>query len=137
MQESDAAVAQLDSKSSPSWTPGRPAATCRRRRVLGVDLWAERPSGADQMLVEARSGANDTYFRLVAALEAEDSDGSAWESVRKEMRLRFVARQDDVHVTDEAICELLSRLSGKLRWSRLAKLEEFDGIPAFIPLPTL
>jgi hypothetical protein len=50
-----------------------------------------------------------------------------------ELQLRFVARRDDVHLTDEAICELLDQLAGRIRWSQLVKLEEFDGVSVLEP----
>ena len=51
------------------------------------------------------------------------------------LRLRFVSRLDDVHLTDEAICELIACMPGNLRWVRLDKLEEIDGEAAFLALP--
>ncbi|MHB8191350.1 MAG: hypothetical protein ACYDHP_13215 [Ferrimicrobium sp.] len=100
---------------------------CQRRRVIGFDVWAESPLGDERLVARARDGAIGTHLRLVAAVDEADVG----------VRLRFAARQDDVHVTDEAICELLSRLTSRLRWSELVKLEEFDGVPAFVSLPLL
>ena len=84
----------------------------------------------------ARCAATATHLRLVAVLERH-RDEEASQDDDDVLRLRFLARRDDVHVTDEAIWELLARLPGGLRWSRLAKLEEFDGIPSVAPLPAL
>ena len=106
-------------------------AACRRRRVVGIDLWMERPRGEGQALAMARSAASATHLRLVAALE-EGLDETAFRAREDDaLQLRFAARRDDVHMTDEAIWELLTRLPASLRWSRLAQLEEFEGIPAF------
>ena len=86
----------------------------------------------------ARCAATATHLRLAAVLEeCRDEGARDGGDEDGELRLRFLARRDDVHVTDEAIWELLCRLSGRLRWSRLAKLEEFDGVPSFAPLPAL
>ncbi|MHB1503790.1 MAG: hypothetical protein ACYCTL_02550 [Acidimicrobiales bacterium] len=107
-----------------------------RRRVVGIDLFAEHPLGIDQVVAEARARSVETHLRLVAAFDQTGSAPVVSGNEDAALRLRFLARQDDVHVTDEAICELLARLSGRLRWSQLSKLEEFDGIPAFVPLPS-
>lgn len=86
----------------------------------------------------AHRAAAGTHLRL-AAVSEERRDETAPEDDNNDfvLRVRFVARRDDVHLTDEAIWELLSGLSGRLRWSRLAKLEELDGVPNFAPLPAL
>ncbi|MHB1784014.1 MAG: hypothetical protein ACYCTE_15265 [Acidimicrobiales bacterium] len=125
----------LDGPSTQLSATARPA--CRRRRVVGIDLWVERSCGEGQPLTVARSAARATHLRLVAALK-EGLDETACSAGEDDvLRLRFAARRDDVHVTDEAIWELLTRLPASLRWSRLAKLEEFDAIPDFPPLPAL
>ena len=116
----------------------RARAGCRRQRVVGVDLWADYPSGWHEVVTTARCAAAATHLRLATVLEERSGDGELEDANEDGVfRVRFVARRDDVHVTDEAIWELLSRLSGRLRWSRLAKLEEFDGVPSFAPLPAL
>ncbi len=107
--------------------------TASRCRVVGVDLWVDGSMGEERMIAAARQGAGDTHLRLSAAMEPKTTDGDFSDYVR----LRFVARRDDAHVTDEAISELLAGLSGKVSWSQLLKLEEFDGVPAFVPLPRL
>ena len=111
--------------------------TAHRRRVIGIDVWAEYPLGDQHLIAQARSGAMGTHLFLAAAVTASDSGVTTHGDGDAELKLRFVARQDDVHVTDEAICELLERLALRLRWSKLTKLEEFDGVPAFAPLPSL
>ncbi len=86
----------------------------------------------------ARCAATATHLRLATVMEVHRDEGEPeGDNEDGVLRLRFLARRDDVHVTDEAIWELLVRLPGGLRWSRLAKLEEFDGIPNFVPLPAL
>ena len=108
-----------------------------RRRVVGIDLCLERPYDEGQTLAIARSAASATHLRLVAAMAEEPDERVVRAGTDGGLRLRFIARSEDVHVADEAICELLTSLPGALRWSRLAKLEEFDGIPDFSPLPAL
>ncbi len=122
--------------SSQCCTPARPG--WRRQRVVGVDLWADCPSGGQQVIDMARCAATATHLRLATVMEVHRDEGEPeGDNEDGVLRLRFLARRDDVHVTDEAIWELLVRLPGGLRWSRLAKLEEFDGIPNFVPLPAL
>jgi hypothetical protein len=107
----------------------------QRRRVVGVDVWAECPFGDKEAVARARAAADGTHLRLDAAFSEVDSYRMAGGSGLAGTRLRFVAREEDVHVTDQAICELLAGLAGRVKWSELAKLEEFDGVPAFVPLP--
>jgi hypothetical protein len=115
-----------------------PRARCRRERVVGVDLWTDCSPGWHEVVAMARRAATATHLRLATVLEECHGDmGPQDDGGLGVLRVRFLARRDDVHVTDEAIWELLSRLSGCLRWSRLAKLEEFDGVPNFAPLPAL
>ena len=87
----------------------------------------------------ARYAATTTHLRLAAVLEERRDEGASdgGDGERGQFHLRFVARCDDVHLTDEAIWELLDRLPSGLWWSRLSKLEEFDGIPSFALLPAL
>lgn len=85
----------------------------------------------------ARRAATATHLRLAAALEEPRGEEESRNDEHGELQLRFLARRDDVHVTDEAIWELLAQLPGRLWWSRLVKLEEFDGMPSFAPLPAL
>ena len=120
----------------PRTDPGAPPrVACRRRRVLGVDLWVEPPGEEAQAIADVGSAARATHLRLVGALEGELHEGPLRGDERATLRLRFLARRDDVHVTDEAICELLACLPARLRWTLLAKLDELDGIPDFTPLP--
>ncbi|MHB1516963.1 MAG: hypothetical protein ACYCVN_11905 [Acidimicrobiales bacterium] len=117
--------------------PGRRANQVGRCwRVIGVDLWAECPAGADRAVAQGRSVAERTHLKLTA-FSAPEAGGAVAGDERARLWLRFVAREDDVYVTDEAICELLTGLAGRLRWSRLTKLEELDGAPAFAPLSSL
>jgi hypothetical protein len=108
-----------------------------RRRVVGVDIWVECPSGTNHVIDQARKSAAGTHLRLTAALEGIGIRGMSRGNEHASLRLRFVTRQDDSHITDEAVFELLARLPGQLHWSDLVKLEEFDGIPAYAPLPFL
>ena len=125
----------LDSRIDVDRKPFRPESA--RRRVVGVDIWVECPSGSDHAIDQARKSAAGTHLRLVAALEGTGIRGISRSNEHAVLRLRFVARQDDSHITDEAVFELLARLPMQLHWSDLVKLEEFDGVPAYAPLPPL
>ncbi|MHB1712311.1 MAG: hypothetical protein ACYCV7_13070 [Acidimicrobiales bacterium] len=111
----------------------RRATPAARRRVIGVDLWAECQAGADRAVAQGRSVAARTHLRLSAFGDPGACSAVAGDE-RARLWLRFVAREDDVYVTDEAICDLLAGLAGRLRWSKLVKLEELDGAPVFVPL---
>lgn len=119
-----------------SGEPGRASRVGRCWRVIGVDLWAECPAGTDRAVAQGRSVAERTHLKL-SAFSAPEAGGTVTGDERFRLWLRFVAREDDVYVTDEAICELLTGLAGRLRWSKLTKLEELDGAPAFVPLVSL
>ena len=109
----------------------------RRQRVVGIDLWVDRRDGEEQIVDVARRAAAATHLRLVAVMgESADAEAGRATAVGA-LRLRFLARRDDVHVTDEAVAELMAGVSSVLRWSRLAKLVELDGTPDYCPLPTL
>ena len=109
-------------------------AACVRRRVIGVDIWAKCPLGSEQVVTNARSAATNTYLRLVDTVNETGLTGNIQNNTLAQLKLRFLARRDDVHVTDDAIWELLNELAGQIEWSKLVKLEEFDGVPAFAPL---
>ncbi|MCL4448724.1 MAG: hypothetical protein M1483_07125 [Actinobacteria bacterium] len=129
--------------------------TNQRRRVIGVDIRAEHPFKPDghsgystaeyeQIVDQARLRSMRTHLRLVATFDAtnmpeerETADGLGTTDKRAGLWLRFVARRDDVHITDKAIYELLDSMPDQLHWSELIKLEEFDAVAAFTPFPSL
>lgn len=104
----------------------RPFRTSRRRRVVGVDIWVETPAGAQAAVEAARQAAADTHLRLLTSLHLDDDV----------VRARFVGRDPEGHLGDSAIVELLVQLGERLRWFDVRKLEEFDGVPNYIPLPS-
>ncbi len=109
------------------------ARAARRRRVVGADVWIEAPSGADAAVDAARDAARDSHLRLLTAVDGQgDPARGATPTV---VRARFVGRDPEGHLTDAAITELLLGLGRRLRWSDVRKLEEFDGIPDYVPLP--
>jgi hypothetical protein len=106
------------------WPSAAVRERCRRRRIIGIDMWAESSLGVQRVIALAQASATHTEFRLIGAVDEVDD----------RVRLRFRARDDEVHLTDRALIDLMTRLSDQLRWSGLSKLEEFDGVPAFAPL---
>jgi hypothetical protein len=112
-------------------TPELPRA--RRRRVVGADVWIEAPSGSDAALDAARAAAFGTHLRLSAAVDGAGEPARG--TTPTVVRARFVGRDPEGHLTDAAIAELLLGLGHRLRWSEVSKLEEFDGIPDYVPLP--
>jgi hypothetical protein len=111
-----------------------PVRSSRRRRVVGVDVWVEAPDGADAALDAVRAASLTTHLRLAAAVD-EHGEPAAGPSAGA-LRMRFVGRDPEGHLTDPAIAELLLALGRTLRWSDVRKLEEFDGVPHYVPLPT-
>jgi hypothetical protein len=55
-------------------------------------------------------------------------------AVEHRYRARIVADRDDVHVTDEAIAEVLAALAPLGLWSLVRNLQEFDSTPAYPPI---
>jgi hypothetical protein len=105
----------------------------RRRRVVGADVWIEAPSGADAAVTAARDAAFGTHLRLRAAVDGAGDPATG--TTPTVVRARFVGRDPEGHLTDAAIAELLLGLGRRLRWSDVRKLEEFDGVPDYVPLP--
>ena len=109
----------------------------RRRRVVGLDVWLEAhprtPIPIGSALVAALC---PTHARLT---HLADLDGRcAWpgDDVADATQLqgRILVRDDDTHLNDAALAEVLGAVASVASWTLLRKLEEFDGIPAFVPL---
>ena len=88
----------------------------------------EAPDGAGATIDVARLAASRTHLRLDGAIEIDGEPA---------IRARFISRDPEAHLMDEAIGELVLRLGEHLRWYSLDKLEEFDGIPFFVPMPEM
>ena len=113
--------------------------TSSRRRVIGLDVWLEFRHGAADVLRHDLVGA---LLRTPARLTHLDDLGGRplWPASEPvpttKARARVVARNEDVHLTDAALLEVLGAVSTIAGWSVVRKLEEFDGIEAFTPLGT-
>jgi isocitrate dehydrogenase len=111
----------------------------RRRRVVGVDMWIEIDPRAGDAVGAVRCAASGTHLRLDAAVDTDGNPvavtGPSGSDTCGVVRVRLLARHEDAHVTDAAITELLARFEERVRWSHLVKLEEFDSVPAYVPLP--
>jgi hypothetical protein len=101
--------------------------------VIGVDLAGQRPAVADRAVVKGQSVAERTHRRLSSFSAPEAKEAVAGDE-KARLGLGYVAAEDDVAVIDEAICEPLSRVARRQRWSTLTTLEELNGAPAFVPL---
>lgn len=115
-----------------------PETSCRRR-VIGLDVWLEVRHGDASVLSHDLVGV---LLRTPARLtHLDDLEGRALRPVSEPVpttkaRARVVARNEDVHLTDAALLEVLGAMSTIAGWSVVRKLEEFDGIEAFAPLGT-
>ena len=118
----------LTMTNEPGHLDGPLRATGRRRRTVGFDLWAAPRTGRplDPPTVQAK--VRSTHLRLTNVHRPDEAEGA--------VRLRFLARDEDAHITDAAIGEVLHALGESLAWSRLEKLDELDHIPDYLPLPT-
>lgn len=112
-------------------------ATAVRRRVVGLDLWLDvRHRGSAELGDGLVAALLRTAVRLT---HLEDIDGRplwpvAGHAEATRVRARVVARDDDVHLTDSALLEVLAAVSTVSDWSLTRKLEEHDGVAAFAPL---
>ncbi|WP_276961679.1 MULTISPECIES: hypothetical protein [Ferrimicrobium] len=100
-------------------------AKCQRRRVVGLDVWVEARSNAQDIVALTQLAVIQTHLRFIGTL---DGGGGR-------VRLRFMARDEEVHLTDGALVELVNKLADRLMWTGLTKLEEYDCVPAFAPFP--
>ena len=113
--------------------------TSLRRRVVGLDMWVEVRQDYSAPLGRALVGALlRTPMRLT---HLDDLDGRPlWPASEPvpagRARARLMARDEDAHLTDAALLEVLSAVSRVTDWSIVRKLEEFDGVDAFAPLGT-
>jgi len=113
--------------------------TSVRRRVVGLDVWLEtRPRASSPLGRTLVAALASTALRLT---HLEDLHGRlVWPSAETvttaatQNRARLMLRDEDAHLTDQAIAEALAAVGGIATWSLVRKLEEFDAVEAFAPL---
>lgn len=102
----------------------------QRRRVVGVDVFVETTRTPDEVassLVGAALGS-PLHLKMISnrGTQVWPYNGATTYCV-DHYRCRFIARAEDVHVTDAAIQDLLAQISARLTWMHVEKLNELDG----------
>lgn len=105
-----------------------------RSRVVGVDVFVESTREPAHIASSLVGAALDSPMRLKMisnrGTQVWPPNGASTYCV-DHFRCRFVARDDDAHVTDEAIGALLARVGGRIAWMHVEKLNEFDGVAGY------
>jgi isocitrate dehydrogenase len=100
------------------------------RAVVGLDLFVESPLSPAELgasLMELTSDTNlslkviSNRGRQVFPPTGAESDGV------DHYACRFIIRENPGDLSDEAVFELLKRVSTRHRWMHIEKLQEFDG----------
>jgi isocitrate dehydrogenase len=104
------------------------------RRVLGIDLFVETSVSAEELGRSMEELVKDTAFTLkmisCRGTQVYPSTGAITDIVDASYcRLMLKVPAEDV--SDEAVAELLRRVSTRHRWGHIEKLHEFDGEPGY------
>lgn len=141
----DAIIANLGRRSSqasrettpltvPAVCDGPVNVTTTRRRVVGFDVFVESalPPAAIAATLNAAANGRPVRLKMISnrGTQVWPATGGATDTV-DHWRCRFVARDEDVHVTDGEITSFLDLIGGDLRWMHVEKLQEFDGEPGW------
>ncbi len=104
------------------------------RRVVGIDVFVESglmPEPLGEMLSTLVA---ESAFRLKMisnrGTRVYPPTGTQIDVV-DHYRCRFILRDEPGDANDEQILELLQRISTRLRWAHVEKLQEFDGAPGY------
>ncbi|HYF10940.1 MAG TPA: isocitrate/isopropylmalate family dehydrogenase, partial [Actinomycetota bacterium] len=101
-----------------------------KRAVVGLDLFVESPLDPEtlgQSLRELTDGTN-LQLRSVSnrGRQVFPSTGASADMV-DHYACRFIIREDPGDLSDDAVHDLLKRVSTRHRWMHIEKLQEFDG----------
>ncbi len=101
-----------------------------KRAVVGLDLFVESPLDPEtlgQSLRELTDGTNlDLRSVSNRGRQVFPSTGAAADMV-DHYACRFIIREDPGDLSDDAVHELLKRVSTRHHWMHIEKLQEFDG----------
>jgi isocitrate dehydrogenase len=118
--------------------PARPAvagpAPPVRRRVVGVDIFVEGVLPPDELGHSLEQVAERTPVRLAMISNRGTvvfPDRGALPDFVDHWRCRFVLREGEAELDDNALLALLFRVSLVHPWMHVEKLQEFDGIRAY------
>jgi len=131
-------AAQASRETTPLTVPavcdGPVNVTTTRRRVVGFDVFVESalPPAAIAATLNAAANGRPVRLKMISnrGTQVWPATGGATDTV-DHWRCRFVARDEDAHVTDGEITSFLDLIGGDLRWMHVEKLQEFDGEPGW------
>ena len=118
----------------PLVSPAPDLVRATRRRVVGVDLFIESALGTDVLgpALAALAGGTALMLKVISnrGTQVWPSLGTLADPV-DHYRCRFMVRDPDTDLTDDALLALLDRVRASHRWMHLEKLQEFDGVPGY------
>ncbi len=104
------------------------------RRVVGIDLFVESPLSAEELGRSMEELVRDTAFTLkmvsCRGTQVYPLTGAITDIVDASY-CRLMLKEPAEDVSDEAVTELLRRVSTRHRWGHIEKLQEFDGEPGY------
>ena len=104
-----------------------------QRAVVGLDVFVESPLGPEELGASIRDLTDGTALELRSisnrGRQVYPPTGATADMV-DHYACRFMLR-DPGELSDDAVHDLLARVSTRHRWMHLEKLQEFDGEPAF------
>jgi isocitrate dehydrogenase len=100
------------------------------RAVVGLDLFVESPLDPETLGTSMRELTDGTNLELKSisnrGRQVFPATGASADMV-DHYACRFVIREDPGDLSDDAVHELLTRVSTRHRWMHIEKLQEFDG----------
>ncbi len=104
------------------------------RAVVGLDVFVESAEDPEELGTSLRELTADTPLELRSisnrGRQVFPATGAAADMV-DHYACRFGLRGGPGELADDAVHDLLSRISTRCRWMHLEKLQEFDGEPGF------
>jgi len=104
------------------------------RRVVGIDLFVESALTAEELGRSMEELVKDTAFELkmisCRGTQVYPPTGAITDIVDASY-CRLVLKEPAEDVPDEAVAQLLQRVSTRHRWTHIEKLHEFDGEPGY------
>jgi isocitrate dehydrogenase len=101
---------------------------------VGLDLFVESPLDPEALGASLRELTGDSSLELRSVSnrgrQVYPPTGAAADMV-DHYACRFALRKGQADLSDDAVHDLLTRVSTRHRWMHLEKLQEFDGEPGF------
>jgi isocitrate dehydrogenase len=101
-----------------------------KRAVVGLDLFVESPLDPESLGISLRELTEGTNLELKAisnrGRQVFPATGAAADMV-DHYSCRFIIRENPGDLSDDAVHDLLKRVSTLHRWMHIEKLQEFDG----------